>query len=464
MSRVSYNSKRLIPAPLVTVTKQFQSTEDGTKVGAKWGISIIGTCVTHKGSPKSDGTFWTSGGFPPDETIADSSMLAANIRKIEAIRTLFSEDGHTLEFQSEDGSQPMKCNPKVESVVINDGTWYDRFSYNISLSADVIYVNGTAVGEDLFSEYIESATESWQIETLDEPQSDTVLKSFRLTHNVSAKGKRFFNDSGTLQKEAWEQAKDWVSTKIGLDASIISGSLVPDISTNAYNRFVNETVDKYGGQYSISETWLLTNESTTESYESSVRTSIDNAIVSVSIDGSITGLNTANSSDRFTNAKNKFDSISGSLFSRANSVVSGLGLSRPLNSTPISTTYAENKFTGTVKYTYEYDNRLSNLITGALSENLNISDSLSTEFFVPIFVLGRSQGPVLQNLLTSKEKTRTVNFEVVMGFDSSDPISSMDAVIDSYKPTGTTVGLIDNTMNRDVKSMRYARTKTWIYE
>lgn len=464
MSRCNYNSKRLIPAPQVTLSKQYQSTEDGTKIGSQWNIVINGTCVAFMGSPNSSGTFWTSSGFPPDEVIENDSRLASVIRKQEAIRTLFAEDGHVLEFQSEDGSQPMKCNPKVQSIVFSEGQWYDRFTYAITLTADIIYVNGIAVSEDSFTDYIESASENWQIDTVDEPQSDSKFRTYKLTHNVSAKGKRFYDDSGALVKEAWEQAKSWVTAKMGYDASVVTGSLVSGVSTGNYNHLINESLDEYTGSYSITESWLLADSNAIETYEISSTTSSDSVLTKVSIDGTITGLSTTDTGEKYTNALAKYATVESNLYTRVSSAVTGLP--RVINTTPLSTTISKNPTTGVVKYNLSYDNRPSNLLTGAIVESINISDSMSNDFIVPIFILGRIQGPILQNLNTSKEQTRAVSIDAVFPLENGDMSSTMETIADNYKPVSTTsqVYVQDKNKTRDIKTGRQSYNITWIWE
>lgn len=480
MSRVMYNGKRLIPAPQVTVTKTYESTADGTKVGAQWNITLNGLFVAWMGSPNSSGTFWTAGGFPPDENITESHRLAAVIRKGEALRGLFSIDGQTLEFQSDDGSAPMKCNPKVESVQLSEGTWYDRLAYTVTLTAPYLSVNGQDVGEDSFTAYIDSADESWQIETNEEPESYELPRTYRMSHTVSAKGKRVFNPDGTLQAESWEQARAYVIPKLGMDASKKSSSGVLDLlpSYNNYNHVRTESIDKMAGNYSVTETWLLASGSALETYQISFANSLDSSLTKVTIDGTITGLEVRDPttmalvSRKFDNAKTMFTSISGYAYSRAQQYASNVDSSVSLNIQPLTTQVTQMPAAGNITYNFEFDDRPSNLITGARLETINITDILPTDFVVPIFVLGRAKGPVLQNLNTSKETTRTLNLECVMNksygpftVDNNPRIgSNVQEIIDSVAPTGNQVYKQDRQETWDIKTGRYTHTATWIWE
>lgn len=461
MSRVNYNSKRLIPAPFVSLTKQYQSTEDGTKIGSSWNIVISGTLVAFMGSPNAAGTFWTVGGFPPDDTVNDNARLAAIIRKVEAVRELFSEDGHSLEFQSENGSQPLKCNPVVQSINFPEGPWYDRIQYSITLSADVIYLNGTAIGEDNFPEHIESASENWQIDSNDEAVSESDSVTYKLTHTITAKGKRFFNSAGALVMPAWQQAKAWVVSKLGYSSAIVSGSSIGSLSGGAYNHLTNESTDEYNGSYSVTEMWLLASQAAFETYEISVVTSADSGLTKASVNGSITGLR-SDSGTKYSNAEAKFSEIYGSLFTRVQGQCQ-----KQLNPTPLSTSVGKSPVTGTISYTNEYDDRQVNIIAGSISETITVTNSHATDFVVPIFILGRSQGPILQNLRTSKEKTLSVSIEVVMpssfGNPPSNPETNVQSHADSYKPSGQAY-IQDKNDSWDAKNGRYSYNITWIWE
>ena len=59
-THVMYNGKRLIPAPLVSINKEYQRSPDNTKIGTNFNLTVNGTLLAYKGSPDSSGTFWTS--------------------------------------------------------------------------------------------------------------------------------------------------------------------------------------------------------------------------------------------------------------------------------------------------------------------------------------------------------------------------------------------------------------------
>lgn len=68
------------------------------------------------------------------------------------------------------------------------------------------------------SQYLSDVTESWNIDTDERAENESLSRTYRLTHSVSATGKRHYNNN-ILQAEAWQQARDWVQSKLGFDSS-----------------------------------------------------------------------------------------------------------------------------------------------------------------------------------------------------------------------------------------------------
>src|SRR5690606_4343088 len=157
---VSYGENKLIPAPLVVMNKQYVKGGDGTNIGSTFTVTLNGTLVAWKGSPTASGTFWTNSGYPPDESIVSDSRHKALLRKQEALRRLFSQEGLSLEFTPWDGGAALKCNPRVISIDFPEGMWFDRCEYTITLEADNILGLINPEGEDNFDYFLQAADES----------------------------------------------------------------------------------------------------------------------------------------------------------------------------------------------------------------------------------------------------------------------------------------------------------------
>lgn len=439
MGRVLYDSNRIIPAPLVDVQKVYQKTEDGENIGSSFTLTIRGKIVAYMGSPMSNGTFWTAGGYPSDETITSNARLAAIMRKQEALRTLFSDEGRQLEFQSLDGSQPMKCNPRNVSISFAEGQWFDICDYTITCEADVVYVNGQALGEDEFSQYLESASETWSFEVQEDlPESLELPKTYRVTHSIQAKGKRFYDDTGALVRPAWQQAREWSVGRLGLDNVIMLDSGVNNLPSfyGGFNHLRSSETNELGGTYSITESWILASGTALEEFNIDTQTSSSTGLSTVKIDGTVTGLEHRDSnynllSSKYDNADTKFNTVSSLALSRAQDY-SNL----TLNIQPLSTSIGRSPIRGTINYSYEYDDRPSNIITGAKIESISIHDNLSADIFASNFVLGRSAGPVLQSTGATRGLSRTLNIELVMPVPSfgSNTLAEIANVFNNTNP------------------------------
>jgi hypothetical protein len=466
---VIYDSNMIIPAPLARYTKSYQETADGTKVGSLFNITLIGTMVAHRGSPTSSGTLWTTGGAgPPDEDLDESVRLKAILKKQCTLRDLFSVDGKTLEIQPLDGSASWKCNPRVKSIEFEEGIWRDICKFTINLEADKVYLAGAPCSDDdeFSSPFISEASEEWTIE-----QEGDLNGVFRLTHNVTAKGKRFYSPDGTLSQEAWKQAREYVLPRLGLDPARLTSSGVLNLPSYmaGFNYLRSEFVNEIGGDYRVGESWVVTSGAAIETFTASTRTGTEDGRTACTIEGEIRGLTESNNttydllSEKYTNANSHFtNSVVGVLYTRANAFT---GLT--LNPTALSQLVTRNQRTGVVTYNYTFDNRPVFTTAGALSENIQVNDDLPADVFARIAVLGRSLGPVLQATGASTGKRREISVEVVMpaklyGGTTTEP--NVDGIVSGYFPVATRMFLERDTKSWNPISGRLSRTVSLVYE
>ena len=464
---VIYDGKKITPAPFFNVEREFNKTEDGTIIGNSYSITIVGTCLPDRGSPNSTGDFSTTSDLA-DESIPDNERLKSLLRKQTALRDLFADEGKTLEIQPWDDSTPWKCNPRSIKLSIPDDKWVTHFDYTITMEADRVYFTGAADGEDDFTEFVETASESWAVETLeDAPASLDYPRTYRLTHTVSAKGKRFFNDSEELVSNAWEQARLYVLPRLGFDASFVASNAVLDLPSEftGYNHFRGETIDELGGTYSVTESWVLSSDSALEEFNVSHRYSIDDGLNYVTVEGQVKGLEERTTdmsltTGKYDNANTLFASLTGNFLNRAQTYST-----ITLNVDPISTNIAKNPSLGTINYSYEYSDRPSNQISNALSEVISIGFGNQSDSFASVFVLGRAAGPVLQALNTPTAKTKRLNIEAVMPQTNvvSPTLPDVTSIVSAATPTGSQVFKSSDT--EDMRAGRfYSRSIEWTYE
>ena len=483
MSVCTYNSKKLIPAPYVSVTKNYQTTGDGTKLSSLYQITIIGKVLADKGSPYKDigdgkFKFWTSTGYPPDNTVDTNQRLGFLIRKREEIEKLFAVDGKSLEWQSGDGSSPMKCNPRILSIDWTDGPWFNYIDYRITLEADVIY-GLEDLGTDDLSTSISEASETWSIEEQEDPLDNLTPLSYRVSHTINATGKRFYDVDGNVV-EAYIKARDYVQSKMGFNSSIMSGIISVPSYFKELNHVKTTNHDSLAGNFSATETWLLSSGLAKTEYNIDIKRSQDNPFTDVSINGSIQGFR--NSDHPYTNAKNVFRNESGLAYIRAQAALNEIDTGLTLNQLPLAESYGHNPVTGNISYNLEYNTRPTNYFTKARTETISINRDMYANPPAIITVLGRAKGPVLQDLFTRKEYRITLNVELVRHkkddntrfLPSDSPANAppykteLESLVTSISPTtllsASKQFIESQTDNFDMTNGRYTYNITWIYE
>ena len=143
----------LIPAPHVQINKSYDRTGDGAIIGVRYGITLTGTLVAHRGSPDYSGQFSYTKTDPRDElNVPGEKWMYRSIQnKQMAMRKLFAHhnEGAELHIQALD-SDPVggfKCNPRIVSIDFSQKEGQPNLmSYTIQLEADAITGPTTAAG------------------------------------------------------------------------------------------------------------------------------------------------------------------------------------------------------------------------------------------------------------------------------------------------------------------------------
>ena len=406
---------------------------------------------------------------PPRQKV--TKPASAILSKQRALRALFARDGQTLIITDifDDAPATIYCNPRVVSVDFTEGQYVTRCDYTINLEADVLLrgdvepdafidqgytqVSGQLQPRINFAYdafvaqsglFIEDFTEDWSLEAEDGGESILNPRQYRISHNLSATGKKHYGYNGEEDKEAWEQARDFVLSRMANSVSgsypnvaglIGSGTVNLVDSYQGYNHIRTEQINVAQGSYSVTENWVLSSGTSTETYNATTSTSTSDPFVKVDINGTIKGLSQINpsgfylsdvdieevnqASGAFANARKKYNEVSNSgkfgltsdLFKRADNLVSVA-----LNSQPTSVSIATNEFTGDLTYSLSFNNRPTNIISGVLSESIQVNDTYPGDVFAVIPVLGRRTGPVLQYIGGRTEYRRDVSLNLVMDY------------------------------------------------
>jgi hypothetical protein len=463
------------PTPKVSVNKEFIKAGDGTIIGYTYNITLSGDII-------STGALTTPG--------AGQSNLMGRLRttftvdKIGALEVTSYGGGGGFTFPSARVTSVEIPEPSDESM------WVQDAQYSITCEADYEGSDST------FSYQIQDASESWSLEEDEgsmgfDVTSEIPYKTYRLTHTAEATGRRKLT-SGAVTNDAWMEAELYVKTlcadapanvnisempggtsalEVQRMGTITAASINAD-ALGAFNHVRVMSVDKANGSFSITDTWTLSQEKATQNLEISVEESATEGDFSITVDGTITGLATEAASDllhiRSSAYGNAFSALpsDGDLYTLADALYTGGGALLPA---PLNKRVGHNKVAGIITYGLAFTDRLPPLIPGSLSTTINVeyinADALE-EIFASIPVIGRTDGPVLQDMGTTGEQKRRVSIEAVMEKTSrtNPPAAAALLIAEAYKPTGTIVlrGPINETW--EPSSGRYSFNVEWTYQ
>lgn len=384
--------------------------------------------------------------------------------------------------------------------------------YDFSKNSDLYDFKNT--GSTANTQYPPSLTD--MIATNKDIRIQNILQ-YRITHRLSAVGKAIDRtntnnpapgggvNTNNLFSQAYAEAAKWVlekskdsyrpfsSTQTREDGISLNKNTAVATQTsglNLYNHMRTIESNISAGSYGITDTWLGlgTGIKFVEDFTFEVNT--DNFIQTVTLQGTIKGLEEANITNNNTyvvfpssimtgligqnfvtnfaaqnNINNKFiNAVSGYisgvkpyLYERASLVLSSMNrppdsvrtdrAGRPLqiiqpsvygrlNITPFNYNESLNPNAGTVGYSITYNNKPGSWVSGALSSTLNITENNQTDIVAETFVLGRPLGPILERVGYSKSERR-VSLEVVYpiptGYNESHP-NSTQCIINKNRP------------------------------
>jgi hypothetical protein len=412
-------------------------------------------------------------GRPDQQKVPWNYKLDAIFFKQKVLRELFGTDGQRLEISPVHNDEPaIICYPRVSAIEFAEGTYFQRAEYTITLVADTLLNKDLEIDldgnprhdihaglnmetEEVFAAsgaFLENFSETWSLEADDgagETQigGEVLPRTYRISHTMNAVGKPHYapNSAGDVIKyDAWEQARDFVQQRlIQPDNNVLSypnvmnqlgsGTMNLVASYRGFNHVRTEEVGVTDGSYSVTENWVLASGTSHETYSMSMSSDLSNPFISVTIDGSIKGLSecapsgeeyggntpTLPGTTAYDNALSKYQEVTKSgqfgltsaIYKRANNAVAVA-----LNSQPNSISLGTNEFTGDITYNLQFDNRPTNIISGVLSETINVNDTYPGDVFAMIPVIGRETGPILQYIGGRTEYKRDLSIELVLDY------------------------------------------------
>ena len=503
---VKINDVFISPAPTVTIGKTYFQNMQSGPIGAEYSISLNGDILAWKGNPESSGsapmvsqeTGVLYGNFDSDDDPINTSLgaegyLGSIIKKQEHLRELLVDHGsgvkleitgfNTITGEADDRGITAYCT--LTDLNFDDETrWTNTCGYNASLVTSKltkpanIGLFGDDSTEDNFGYYVSDAKNEWSISE-DEELTATIgghadqNKIYSVSHNVSAVGQRTY-ENGVLI-DAIHEASGYVHNVIGLGSGEMTNPSGPfsflgfPSGYSVYNRKVTENINPFTGEYGIDEQFIMgpPGQAARETIQISVENDLS-PLTKVSINGTITGFNSSGVQDgavnNYENALSYWSSVSGSIYSRANSEIDSCSL----NPVFLSRAIGKNTQEGTISYSFSYDNRPANIITNARTEDIQVSDVYPGQIINVVPVIGRSQ-PIIQYLNARSEYKRSLQISATVSMDDDclpqkPKASELSIIFEAYKPQGTKVYYGPPTENWNPKTGQYSYNVEWTYE
>ena len=456
-----YGDYQFDPRPLFTTNKEIVKTASNVALATKYSVTIQGTILPTGIDP-------IEGNVPGLTTV----LSGANV-----LRDAFSQDFKLLLLQCGTDAPIISGYPKVTTVDVSnaDDNYIRRADYTINLELPSltgstfepggVSCNGIGVtGTDLTASGLISVSDDFTVEFLDEKLGGTLgltgtgvdgtaaftnLPSiFSVQRTLSAQGDSLGGtgcDTGLPEGalgyvEPWKRAKLYVEANLGPTPEMtgLSGLMGLPYGTNFLNNFRNISVNKTEGSVNATETWIAFTGGVpaTEDFEISIDRSLENPLTNISINGTIQGLanidysssipSGAQNASKFDNALSSWTGnlsqplgVSGAILSRAQAVYDSLPKHRgnplgALNINPLSEALGYNIVGGVITYNHSYDDRPMNCYTGALTETISFTFNEPNDVFASLTILGKPQGPLLQQINTSGVPTRDISIDAIV--------------------------------------------------
>ena len=406
----------------------------------------------------------------------------------------------------------------INSINFNNSTddnWTQIVDYTISLSVPntgyINYIPDTGY-------YISNFEDNYSIQTEGNEQyyysnstannryfnsiQTQKLPKYTITRNISAEGLE------TKNKSSLDNAKSFVSGLLNNNPRI--NNIINNLTI--LDRSINITSNVIEGKYSITDNFIAMSGSNTSGWTDSftVNNEVDSNLVrSVSIQGTIQGFNNVTglpeiynnlltntnlppslTGTKFINASGGFyNHVKDKVFTRALQAVYTTGtfatlsnnysLNTGLNPIPISVSVENNIVEGTVTYSYSYNSRPLSLISGAISETINMEDTLSNRTYVMQDVFKRM--PLAQDMGTRSLPTRTITYDATFPRPLTNLLpaavkTAITGILDNFNPNKLTpsssnlnIGpgyyswLVADEESYDIIAGKYTKKYSWQY-
>jgi hypothetical protein len=523
------------PFPKYSISREDLSAGDGTYLRSKYSITVTGT-ATIKSNTAQDATVKGQ----RQNAIQGEAMIVSNLNLQKAAQhgngklTITPYGGHANKIIFSDARLLSVEMPEQNEESLGVQNLEYSLSFEAYLNKSISSSTGSAAA-DVTVLNVSSAEESWEL-TANEgtfsfednaftatapaptiPPKGALIKAphktFTLTHTLNAVGIKTFNDAipevgdspavPTTVTTAWKSARDWVKSRMckNVETNITTGvnnaenteradtifnplkmgddTDFMDLSEfKSYNLVRTFSSDIAGGSYGVTETWLISEESqaVTHEIDASVENSQEAPAASVTVNGTIQGLEKVSTSDlaittkgsKYANALGALSTVLKNAYGLANSVYTSSGIGGTLRTIIINQTLGHNQVTGTITWSVTFDD-LVVTFPNAVREDINLTydNEFGTNKVVAILaILDKANGPIIQDIGTTQEKKVSLSIDLVMDKATrsikpsqvadpdaeDDPAKVLESMIASYQPSATKV---------DDPVYQESRSETW---
>jgi hypothetical protein len=532
MSRINWCGQVLddVLSPSVGLDKTIVRADDGTCIGIQNTITVKGYIIA-TGDPytgeRQDVLYKRINDFlikGRNKTDASGNLNQQGLLEIIPV----NGGANVLKFDNAQLTTLSLPEPPEETA----GIQYQEYSFTFDAFENVGPTNSGDLYSDYRLKSVNESWEIAKNEDQTTYQNENFTEdlgnyTYTITHTVSAVGMQNYS-SGNLDSTAWKQAYNYVSSRLKENVSATdkidkdsynrstsgynsvfnlnkwateSGGAVQagyvaafDSSYQSYSQVRTGSIDVAGGSYQTTSTYILSNGMAT--YDINIRYDEgEEGDVTVGIEGTVSPISTGT----FTSTKNvKYAAVDGlyqkisdsgkwtKMTTLAQSTLpyyyDPSGNSITLDDSPRSISVGKNKTTGQVTFNLgykgisSYAKSLKNQIPGAIAASLNISQDnpkylpLQFQQVAVIPILFKSDGPILQDIATTKERKRTVQLDVTLkqGFrdPNKSPASSCYPIVAAYKPASNNTNSVyvqNFTDQWDWANGKYSLTVDWIY-
>lgn len=376
---------------MVNLSKSVNFAQDGRPISTNYSINLEGFLLPGRGSPRSN-AWWISAGDPPDETFTtDTEKHNSLLRKQELLRSAFSDVGKQWSY-SAGNNPPIKFFPKLNNLSFEADPWVIKSKYTAQFECANFNLDESSMpADDSFSasvsgKYLSSVSDDFSIQ-----EREDGTNALEVTRNLSATAFTAYTLDGSgiiIGTEPWLNAKAWVVDRLA-NYPLSSGDTrfqIPSGVGTYYNVINTETINKFAGNYSLSQKYLY---HTGNYYEqrSIQKTDVLSLIGdgtsttrTFNINGTIFGLDANNNpTNKLTNARTYY-----------NSIATGLGAIAGALGRALSISTTEDYSVGSVAYSLEYINTTGN----TYKHNYDVNFSIPSNGTPSVNIAGTVEGIV----------------------------------------------------------------------